>query len=150
MVEARSRKERLEAKGRRVKAKLLQEILVPERIILSIIPFILILWLVGSITNLSRNWSLQQEVNERKAELAYLELQVDSYELENQYYSSEEYQELAARRLQNKILKGETLVYLPSNSERAKRRHRDATDEEKRIKNEKTNFDQWLSFLFNL
>lgn len=150
MVEARSRKERLEAKGRRVKAKLLQEILVPERIVLSIIPFILILWLVGSITNLSRNWGLQQEVNERKAELAYLELQVDSYELENQYYSSEEYQELAARRLQNKIFKGETLVYLPPNSERVKRRHRDATDEEKRIKNEKTNFDQWLSFLFNL
>ena len=69
MVEARSRKERLEAKGRRVKAKLLQEILVPERIILSIIPFILILWLVGSITNLSRNWGLQQEVNEKKPNL---------------------------------------------------------------------------------
>jgi hypothetical protein len=150
MVEARSRKERLEAKGRRVKAKLLQEILVPERIILSIIPFLLILWLVGSITNLSRNWGLQQEVNERKAELAYLELQVDSYELENQYYASEEYQELAARRLQNKIFSGEKLVYLPKNTERAKNRHRSATNEENRIKNEKTNFDQWLSFLFNL
>lgn len=150
MVEARSRKERLEAKGRRVKAKLLQEILVPERIILSIVPFLLILWLVGSITNLSRNWGLQQEVNERKAELAYLELQVDSYELENQYYASEEYQELAARRLQNKMFSGEKLVYLPKNTERAKNRHRSATNEENRIKNEKTNFDQWLSFLFNL
>lgn len=150
MVEARSRKERLEAKGRRVKAKLLQEILVPERIILSIVPFLLVLWLVGSITNLSRNWGLQQEVNERKAELAYLELQVDSYELENQYYASEEYQELAARRLQNKMFSGEKLVYLPKNTERAKNRHRSATNEENRIKNEKTNFDQWLSFLFNL
>ena len=150
MVEARSRKERLEAKGRRVRAKLLQEILVPERIILSIVPFLLILWLVGSITNLSRNWGLQQEVNERKAELAYLELQVDSYELENQYYASEEYQELAARRLQNKMFSGEKLVYLPKNTERAKNRHRSATNEENRIKNEKTNFDQWLSFLFNL
>lgn len=150
MVEARSRKERLEAKGRRMKAKILQEILVPEKILLSFVPVLLALWLVGSISNLSRNWGLQQEVNERKAELAYLELQVDSYELENQYYSSEEYQELAARRLQNKMLSGEKLVYLPKNSERAKNRHRAATNEENRIKNEKTNFDQWLSFLFNI
>lgn len=133
-----------------MKAKILQEILVPEKILLSFVPVLLALWLVGSISNLSRNWGLQQEVNERKAELAYLELQVDSYELENQYYSSEEYQELAARRLQNKMLSGEKLVYLPKNSERAKNRHRAATNEENRIKNEKTNFDQWLSFLFNI
>ena len=150
MVEIRSRKERFEAKLRRLKAKFLQEILVPERIVLAIVPGLLVLWLVGSISNISRNWSLQQEVNERKAELNYLNLEVESYELENQYYASEEYQELAARKLQNKKLKDENLVYLPINTENAKKKHRAATSEEKRILTEKSNFDQWLSFLFNL
>ncbi len=150
MVDSRSRKERLEAKGRRLKAKILQEILVPERIVLAVIPIILVFWMVNSVANISKNWSLQQEVIERQAELAYLNLEVESYELENQYYASEEYQELAARRLQNKKFKDEVLVYLPKNSERAKNKHRAATNEENRIRNEKTNFNQWLSFLFNL
>ena len=150
MVDSRSRKERLEAKGRRLKAKILQEILVPERIVLAVIPIILVFWMVNSVANISKNWSLQQEVIEHQAELAYLRLEVESYELENQYYASEEYQELAARRLQNKKFKDEVLVYLPKNSERAKNKHRAATNEENRIRNEKTNFNQWLSFLFNL
>ena len=150
MVEERSRKERLEAKSRRLKAKLFQEVLVPERLILLAIPVLLIAFLVGSISSISRNWSIRQEIVERETELAYLKLQVESYELENQYYASEEYQELAARRLQNKKLAGENLVYLPKNTERAKGKHRAATSEEQRILSEKSNFDQWLSFLFNL
>ncbi len=150
MVDSRSRKERIEAKGRRMKAKLLQEILVPERILLAIVPVIFLFWMINSVTNISKNWALQQEVIEREAELAYMNLEVENYETENQYYSSEEYQELAARKLQNKKFKDEVLVYLPKNTERAKNKHRAATDEENRIKNEKSNLDQWLSFLFGL
>ncbi len=150
MVESRDRKERLEAKVRRLKAKITQEIFSPGHILLALIPVYLLLLFFGSISNLSKNWQLQQETNEKRAELAYLTLQVDNLELENQYYSSEEYQELAARRFQNKKLSGEKLVYLPENTERARRRHKSASNEEKAILNEKTNFDQWLSFLFNL
>ena len=148
MVDQRSRKERLEAKIRRLKAKLRQEILVPERLVLFSIPFLLLVWLIGSISSLTRNWSLQQEIAEKETEKAYLELQVDNLELENQYYASEEYQELSARKLQNKKLAGETLVYLPKNSERAKSKHKEATTEQKILKNERSNFDQWMNFLF--
>jgi len=150
MVEERSRKERLEAKSRRMKAKLFQEILVPEKLVLLSVPVLFAIFLVGSITSLTRNWTIRQEIIERETELAYLNLQVDNYELENQYYASEEYQELAARRLQNKKIKGETLVYLPRNTEKAKNKHRTASSEEQKLLNEKSNFDQWLSFLFNL
>lgn len=148
MVDSRSRKERLEAKIRRIKAKIRQEILTPEKIILLSIPVLLLVWLFGSISSLTRNWSLQQEIVEKETEKAYLELQVENYELENQYYASEEYQELSARKLQNKKLAGETLVYLPKNSELAKSKHKEATTEEKIIKNERSNFDQWMNFLF--
>ena len=148
MVDQRSRKERLEAKGRRIKAKLRQEILVPERLLLLSIPFLLLVWLIGSISSLTRNWSLQQEIAEKETEKSYIELQVEYYELENQYYASEEYQELSARKLQNKKIAGETLVYLPKNSERARSKHKEITAEENVIKNERSNFDQWMNFLF--
>jgi len=148
MVDQRSRKERLEAKGRRIKAKLRQEILVPEKLVLLSIPFLLLIWLIGSISSLSRNWTLQQEIAEKETEKAYLELQVETEELENQYYASEEYQELSARKLQNKKLAGETLVYLPKNSERAKSKHKETTTEENTTKSDRSNFDQWLNFLF--
>lgn len=148
MVDQRSRKERLVAKIRRIKAKLRQEILVPERLLLLSIPFLLLVWLIGSISSLTRNWSLQQEIAEKETEKSYLELQVENYELENQYYASEEYQELSARKLQNKKLAGETLVYLPKNSERARSKHKEITAEENVVKNERSNFDQWMNFLF--
>jgi cell division protein FtsB len=150
MVESRDRKERFEAKCRRVKAKVKNEIFSPSHILIVLIPLYLLLLFFGSISNLSKNWQLQQETNEKHTELAYLTLQVENLELENQYYSSEEYQELAARRFQNKKLSGEKMVYLPDNSERARRRHKAASSEERALLNEKSNLDQWLSFLFNL
>lgn len=150
MVESRDRKDKLEAKFRRLKAKATQEIFSPGHILLALIPVYLLLLFFGSISNLSKNWELQQETNEKRTELAYLTLQVDNLELENQYYSSEEYQEIAARRFQNKKLAGENLVYLPENTERARRKHQSATSEQRAILNEKSNLDQWLSFLFNL
>jgi len=148
MVDQRSRKERLAAKIRRIKAKLRQEILVPEKLVLLSIPFLLLVWLIGSISSLSRNWTLQQEIAEKETEKAYLELQVETEELENQYYASEEYQELSARKLQNKKLAGETLVYLPKNSERARSKHKETTVENDATKTDLSNFDQWLNFLF--
>jgi len=150
MADSRNRKDYLEAKFRRLKAKVVQEIFSPGHILLVIIPIYLLMLFFGSISNLSKNWELQQEMASRRAELAYLNLQVDDYELENQYYASEEYQELAARRLQNKKFAGENLVYLPENTESARQKHKAATNEERALLNEKSNFEQWLSFLFNL
>ena len=150
MVEKRSRKDRLEAKGRRLKAKVRQEILTPEKLVVLAIPVLMLVWLVGSISSLSRNWNLQQEINERKTELEYLKLQVDSIELENEYYASEEYQELTARRLQDKKLAGETMIFLPENSDEAKKKHLEATKEQKGILNEKSNVEQWVNFLFSV
>ena len=50
----------------------------------------------------------------RRREKALLELEVETLELENEYYLSAEYQELAARKYQGKMLAGETMVYLPA------------------------------------
>ena len=105
-----------------------------------------LLWTWGAIYATNRNWELEQRLNVRKNELAMLEIEIESLELENQYYASEEYQELAARDKRNKVADGETLVYLPANSDIAKHKHENIIVEEPI--EEPTNFEQWMSFIF--
>ncbi len=103
----------------------------------------------GAISAMSRNWALAQELINRQHELALLELEVDTLELENEYYLSDEYQELAARKYRNKKLPGETMIYLPANSETAKNKHKTANTNQAEFELENySNFQQWMQFLF--
>ncbi len=102
-----------------------------------------------SLSATSRNWELSQKLSTRKRELALLQLEVETMELENAYYRSAEYQELSARAKQNKLLEGEKLVYLPENSEAARKKY-DEKSEEPVETPAPSNFSQWMSFLFGL
>jgi len=97
---------------------------------------------------MSRNWELSQKINQKKSELALLELEVRTMELENEYYASVEYQELSARAKQNKKLEGENLVYLPENSEEAKNKYKTVASVAE--PEEPSSFSQWMSFLFDV
>ena len=107
-----------------------------------------LIWTWGAISAMSRNWELEQQLTVRRNELALLQVEIESLELENQYYASEEYQELAARDLRNKIADGETMIYLPANSDIAKHKHENIIVEEEI--EEPSNFDQWMSFIFGV
>ena len=102
----------------------------------------------GAISSTSRNWELAQRLEQRRRELTLLQLEVENLEIENQYLASEEYQELAARRQQGKLLRGEKLVYLPENSDAAKSKH--PTTQKTIEPKDSTNFEQWLSFVFGV
>lgn len=105
-----------------------------------------LIWTWGAISAMSRNWELEQRLTARQNELKVLEVEIEEIELENRYYTSEEYQELAARDLRNKIGEGESLVYLPANSDIAKHKHENIVVEE--VVEEQSNFEQWMSFIF--
>lgn len=84
-------------------------------------------------------------VDAKKRERALLQLENETLELENKYYASEEYQELAARRQHDKMTEGETMVMLPKNSEAAKNKYKKTET----VESEKlSNFQQWMAFLF--
>ena len=95
---------------------------------------------------MSRNWRLMEKLGEEKRTLQLLSVEVETLELENDYYRTEEFQELSARKLANKKLPGENLVYLPANSEYAKNKHAQVTIE--KTEKELPNFNKWLKFLF--
>lgn len=117
-----------------------------DRTIFTVAVVACLIWTWGAISAMSRNWELEQRLESRRKELALLQLEIDELELENQYYASEEYQELAAREKQNKIGDGESLVYLPANSDYAKHKHDVMVAEE--IEEGPSNLEQWLSFIF--
>ena len=98
---------------------------------------------------MTRNWSLAQELINRQREKALLELEVETLELENEYYLSDEYQELAARKYQGKMLPGETTVYLPENSSTTESSELGASTESIAT-DSMSNFEQWLAFLFGI
>ncbi|MBR3233466.1 hypothetical protein IKG12_01215 [Candidatus Saccharibacteria bacterium] len=106
-----------------------------------------LVWTWGAISAMSRNWELEQRIVSKKRELAILQLEIETIELENQYYASEEYQELAAREKRNKIAEGEAMIYLPENTDYAKHKN-NIIEEPEEEPEEKSNFEQWISFIF--
>lgn len=117
-------------------------------IIIAVVAGLYFTW--GSISSMSRNWELASNLATKQRELALIQLEVETMRLQNTYYQSSEYQELAARHLQNKTLPGETLVYLPANSEAALNKHSDdvLTEQDALKQDNLSNFDQWMGFLF--
>jgi len=102
-------------------------------------------WAWASVSTMSRNWELEKKLEARQLHLAKLKLEIKNMELEQEYYRTEEYQELMARAKQGKMLEGETMVVLPENSKAAKEKY---TRAELAVAVEQSNFEIWMSFLF--
>lgn len=108
-----------------------------------------VVWTWGAIASVTRNWELAQQLSTNKRRVEVLQLETDNLQLENEFYKTPEFQELSARRLQNKKMPGETMVYLPDNSDAAKNRHKnESASTTVATSNNYNNFDQWMMFLF--
>lgn len=140
----------LRSKIRKTVYWLKHDLFVFDNVILIVAFIFCLIWTYGSISSMSRNWTLAQELMNRQREKTLLELEVETLTLENEYYLSTEYQELSARKYQGKKLPGETMVYLPENSATAKQQ--DGADKSESVTNieEMSNFQQWMAFLFGL
>lgn len=137
-----------EAKMRRASYKMTHDLFSFENVILAIAIILCISWTWRAISSMSRNWDLAQRLSNREKDLAISTLEVNNLEAENEYYKTAEYQELAARRQQNKKLSGETLIYLPNNTESAKAKHQAIEEATEEKEDEPSNLEQWISFLF--
>lgn len=105
-------------------------------------------WTYRSIEAMSRNWELSERLNAAEKTLELRKIEIETQELENAYYASDEYQELAARKFANKQLDGEKMVYMPENSERAKTKHTNEVASVSEEKKEYSNFEQWMMYLW--
>ena len=131
---------------RRTKFRLKRDFFTLENIALLLAIVLCLVWTYQSIVAMSRNWKLSETLVTEKKELELLNIKVEAAELENEYYKTNEYQELMARKILDKKLSGENMVILPDNSEEAKNKHKVAKVE----KQEKSysNFEKWMMYLF--
>ena len=133
---------------RRTKFKLKHDFLTVDNVVLIIAIVLCLTWTYQSIAAMSRNWELSERLTEERKKLELISVEVEAAELQNEYYKSNEYQELMARRNLDKKLPGENMVVLPENSSAAKSKH---TDESKSITTDEpeySNLEKWTMYLF--
>lgn len=129
-----------------MKYKFKHDFLAVENVVLLLAIVLGSVWTFQSIKAMSRNWELTERLAAEKRSLELLRVEVEAAELENEYYKTEEYQELSARKYLDKKLPNENMVILPENTEEAKNKHGNIK-EETTVK-EYSNFEKWMKFLF--
>lgn len=105
-------------------------------------------WAWGSLQVMQRNYALQREVDYKKRQLQLAELQKENLRLQNKFYQTDEYKELALRDSLGLVMPGEKLLILPENSAEAKAVDKEATQTTDTTVQETSNLEQWLNFLF--
>lgn len=138
---------KIKTKLRRLNYRIRHDFFAIENVVLILAIFLCLMWTYQSITAMSRNWELTERLATEKKTLELLSIEVEAAELENEYYNTNEYQELLARKYLDKKMSGENMVVMPENSEAAKNKYARTTQvalEEK----DYSNFEKWMMFLF--
>lgn len=106
-------------------------------------------WVMGSLSAMQRNYTLQKSVTLKQQQLQLVQLQVENLKLEQQYYGSTEYLQQAARESLGLALPGESVLILPPNSQTAINEDKNASQPSTIASTQKTsNLEQWINFLF--
>lgn len=131
---------------RKINYRLKHGFFTVENVVLLLSIALCLMWTFQSIESMTRNWELSERLGDERRTLEILKIETQMAELENEYYRSDEYQELLARKSANKQLPGEHMVVMPENTEVAKNKHKKNDSGEK----EKTysNFEKWSMYLF--
>ena len=131
---------------RRLRYKLKHDFLTIENVVLIGAIVLCLVWTYQSVAAMSRNWELSEKLTAERKALELLNVEVETAELENEYYKSNEYQELMARRQLDKKLPGENMVVMPENSDTVKNKHKEVVEEKE--EQNYSNFEKWILYLF--
>lgn len=124
-----------------------RDFLTVENVVLLLAIVLCLVWTYQSVAAMSRNWELSERLTAERKTLELLNIEVEMAGLENEYYQTNEYQELMARRNLDKKSSGENMVVMPENSDVAKNKHRESARvvaEEEQY----SNFQKWMMYLF--
>ena len=104
-------------------------------------------WVWASLGAMQRNYGLQKDIDLKKQQLQLTQLQRDNLSLQQHYYQTTEYQELAARDSLGLVLPGEHSLVLPPNSQAAIKEDAPKTNTTPALETT-SNLEQWVNFLF--
>lgn len=123
-----------------------------QHLIMGIAGFVALILTWNTFQAIRQNYALQRRVDELKVEIADLELNNAQLELDNQYYGTDAYLELAAREELGLVESGEK-VYLEPNAVLEQLRkpveiQRPLLDEVDQDTGWRANVSAWTEFLF--
>ncbi len=107
-------------------------------------------WAWGTIAQMQTNFAAGKAVDDQQRQLQLTELEVETLKYQRNYYSSDEYKDLAAREKLGLAAPGEKMLVLPPNTQAVK--DADAAEEKRanqriEAKTTDSNVTQWLKFL---
>lgn len=102
----------------------------------------------GSMGVMQRNYNLQKELDDKSRQLIVAQLDTDNAKLEQRYYNTNEYKELAVRERLGLGTPGESVIILPPNTRVAKEADKNLTAVTTVKQAPISNFEQWMNFLF--
>ena len=137
--------QRLKTQLRRMVYFFKRDFLTAQNIVLTVAILLAFYFLAGAISATSKTWSLQTKLNALLAQEDLTRIEVEKLKLEQQYYQTDEYQELMARKKLGKMAAGETMVILEPNSKATSEKYLNDNDSQKQ---ERSNFAQWLDLIF--
>jgi len=105
-------------------------------------------WVWGSLGVMQRNYDLQKEVDFKARQLQLAQLETMNMQLEQRYYKTTEYQELAARQSLGLAKPGEKVLILPDNSPTVIAADKASTIQTITPALPLSNFQQWANFFF--
>lgn len=105
-------------------------------------------WVWGSLTMMQRNFTLQKELDDKSRQLIVAQLDTENAKLEQRYYRTDEYKELAVRQQLGLVTPGESVLILPSNSASVKAADKAVSAVATAKVVPISNFSQWVNFLF--
>jgi len=106
-------------------------------------------WVYGSLEVMQKNYKLQKALDDKSRQLIVAQLDTASAQLEQRYYKTDEYKELAVRQRLGLVTPGESVIILPPNSEAAKAIDKTSNSDLSQSKPvELSNLNQWMNFLF--
>jgi hypothetical protein len=105
-------------------------------------------WVWGALGVMQRNYNLQKELDDKTKQLVVAQLDTENARLEQRYYKTREYQELAVREHLGLVLPGDKVLILPPNSNAAKNEELTLKSKPSLSQPKQSNFSQWMNFLF--
>jgi hypothetical protein len=113
--------------------------------------FVIVLTVAAVSYNTSQvilqNYQLQRQVSEAQQQVAIAELEVDNQRLTNEYYKTDAFLDIAARRQLSKGLDGEKLVIVPQSVALSYIPAESTQQQQTRSTEKLSNLTLWLRFI---
>lgn len=108
-----------------------------------------LVWLFSAVDAITRNHKQQRRLDAKLRQAKILELEAANLAFEQDYYRSQEYQELALRQKTDLVLPGEKVLVLAPYPDWVRQKNTEIKQKNQPIKSEKpSNLRQWMNFFF--